>query len=45
MRSENEQSNSLDSNELRELRILNEVVVAPNTTQRQLSQKVGVALG
>lgn len=45
MRSESEQQQRLDSPEHRELVILSEVDDAPDVTQRQLSSRVGIALG
>ena len=45
MRSDNEQLNPLKSSVYRELQLLTEVDEAPVVTQRQLSLKVGIALG
>ena len=45
MRSNNEQLNPLKSSVYRELQLLTEVDEAPVVTQRQLSLKVGIALG
>jgi len=45
MRSDNEQSNPLNSSVYRELQLLTEVEETPDVTQRQLSLKVGIALG
>ena len=45
MRSENEQQNSLTSTVHRELQLLTEVNETPDVTQRQLSVKIGIALG
>lgn len=45
MRSPGEQQDSLDTANTRELQILTEVESSPDVTQRQLSQKVGIALG
>ena len=45
MRSENEQQNPLDSPEYRDLRLINEVDESPEVDQRQLSSKMGIALG
>lgn len=45
MRSQNEQKNNIDANTLKELQVLTEVIASPHITQRQLSQRVGIALG
>lgn len=45
MRSQNEQQNPIDSPVFRELQLLNEVDETPVVTQRQLSLKIGIALG
>ena len=45
MRSENEHKDGLDPSKYRELRVLTEVEVAPEVTQRELSRRVGIALG
>ena len=45
MRSEDEQQNPLNSPVFRELQLLTEVDETPVVTQRQLSVKVGIALG
>ena len=45
MRSEDEQTNPLNSSVYRELQLLTEVDETPVVTQRQLSLKVGIALG
>ena len=45
MSSRNEQSNLTESNSERELHLLNEVQQRPHATQRQLSVKLGIALG
>ncbi len=45
MSSRNEQSNLTETNSERELRLLNEVQQRPDATQRQLSVKLGIALG
>jgi len=45
MRSDNEQTNPLSSPLYRELQLLTEVDATPIVTQRQLSLKIGIALG
>ena len=45
MRSKNEHKNSDGLVPNRELQLLSEVVDKPEITQRELSQKVGIALG
>ena len=45
MRSKNELKNSDEVAPFRELQLLSEVVSKPEVTQRELSQKVGIALG
>ena len=45
MRSRNEQQNSLEGSTDRELRLLSEVQRTSQATQRDLSQRVGIALG
>ena len=45
MRSENEHKDGLDPSKYRELRVLTEVEVTPEVTQRELSRRVGIALG
>jgi len=45
MRSEYEQQDPLKSSAYRELQLLTEVVETPTVTQRQLSGKIGIALG
>ena len=45
MRSVHEQNDSLDSNSERELSALLEIELNPEITQRQLSSKIGIALG
>jgi DNA-binding MarR family transcriptional regulator len=45
MRSLNEQSKSLEDASYRELRLLEEVAESPDLSQRQLAQRLGIALG
>ena len=45
MRSKNEHSNNIEDISFKELRVLEEINQNPDITQRQLSRKVGVALG
>ena len=45
MRSENEQENPLDSPVYRDLRLMSEVDETPEVNQRQLSLRLGIALG
>ena len=45
MRSFDEQPDPIEPANYRELQILSEVVASPEITQRQLSQRVGIALG
>lgn len=45
MRSEDEQQNPLDSSVYRDLRLLSEVDETPEVNQRQLSLRLGIALG
>lgn len=45
MSSENEQQDSVEPNVYRDLQLLTHVEDNPNITQRQMSQKVGLALG
>lgn len=45
MRSSNEQKDGLQSSQHRDLRVLSEVADDPEITQRELSQRVGIALG
>ena len=45
MRSENEQQNPLDSPVYRDLRLMSEVDETPEVNQRQLSLRLGIALG
>ena len=45
MRSQREQQNSTDDSSYRELRLLSEVQGTPEVTQRDLSRRVGIALG
>ena len=45
MRSENERRDSLEKSSYRELRLLSEVEDNPQVSQRQLSQRMGIALG
>ena len=45
MRSENEHTNNIEDISFKELRVLEEINQNPDITQRQLSRKVGVALG
>ena len=45
MRSRSEQQDPMEPTTYRELKLLSEVESDPDTTQRQLSQRVGIALG
>jgi len=45
MRSRDEHNNPMESSAYRELQVLSEVVRSPEITQRQLAQRVGIALG
>lgn len=45
MRSKNEQQEQSELNSFRELRVLTELELSSDITQRKLSQKIGVALG
>ena len=45
MRSENEHTNKIEDISYKELRALEEIDQNPELTQRQLSRKMGVALG
>ena len=45
MRSSNEQQNSVERTALKELQLLSEVKENPEVTQRQLSVRLGIALG
>ena len=45
MRSEDEQQDPAELQTFRELRLLSEVDDSPEVTQRQLSQRIGIALG
>jgi DNA-binding MarR family transcriptional regulator len=45
MRSQNEQTNEIPPSNYRELKLLSEIENDPEATQRQLSKRVGIALG
>ena len=45
MRSKNEQQNSIDDSTYRELRLLSEIQYTSEATQRDLSRRLGIALG
>lgn len=45
MRSSNEHENRMESESLRELRVLKEIEQVPDISQRELAQKLGMALG
>lgn len=45
MRSGNEQQSQIETTDYRELQVLKELEVTPDVTQRQLSKRLGIALG